>query len=40
MTDMGNLHYFFGILLKRNKDSLFLPQEKYALELLDRAGML
>jgi hypothetical protein len=40
MTDMGNLHYFFGILLKRNKDSPFLPQEKYALELLDRAGML
>ena len=40
MTDMGDLHYFLGISVKRSKDCLFLSQEKYALELLDRAGML
>ena len=40
MTDMGDLHYFLGISVKRSKDCLFLSQEKYALELLDRTGML
>ena len=40
MTDMGDLHYFLGISITRSKDSLFLSQEKYALDLLDRAGML
>jgi hypothetical protein len=40
MTDMGELHYFLGISVRRTKDSLFLSQEKYALELLDKAGML
>ena len=40
MTDMGDLHYFLGISVTRSKDSLFLSQEKYALDLLDRAGML
>ena len=39
MTDMGDLHYFLGISVKRSKDCLFLSQEKYALELLDRTGM-
>jgi hypothetical protein len=40
MTDMGDLHYFLGVSVKRSKDCLFLSQEKYALELLERAGML
>nr|XP_020169565.1 uncharacterized mitochondrial protein AtMg00810-like [Aegilops tauschii subsp. strangulata] len=40
MRDMGDLHYFLGISVTRSKDSLFLSQEKYALDLLDRAGML
>ena len=40
MSDMGDLHYFLGISVKHSKDCLFLSQEKYALELLDRAGML
>nr|XP_020174973.1 uncharacterized mitochondrial protein AtMg00810-like [Aegilops tauschii subsp. strangulata] len=40
MTDMDDLHYFLGISVTRGKDSLFLSQEKYALDLLDRAGML
>jgi hypothetical protein len=40
MTNMSDLHYFLGISVEHNKDSMFLSQEKYALELLDRAGML
>ncbi|KAK1679364.1 hypothetical protein QYE76_040212 [Lolium multiflorum] len=30
MTDMGDLHYFLGISVKRSKDRLFLSKEKYA----------
>jgi hypothetical protein len=39
-TDMGDLHYFLGISVKRSKECLFLSQETYALDLLERAGML
>ncbi|XP_034586770.1 uncharacterized mitochondrial protein AtMg00810-like [Setaria viridis] len=39
MKDMGPVHYFLGIDVKRNKDGFFLSQSQYAVELLERAGM-
>jgi len=40
MTDMGDLHYFLGIFVKLSKHYLFLSHENYAMDLLDRTGML
>jgi hypothetical protein len=37
--DMGALHFFLGIDIKRTKDGFYLSQECYATELLERAGM-
>jgi hypothetical protein len=39
MTDMGDLHYFLGIAVTRTSSGMFLSQQKYAAEILDRAGM-
>ena len=39
MTDMGPLHHFLGLSVKRRADSLFLSQRQYMLDILDRAGM-
>lgn len=39
MRDLGPLHYFLGIQVQKNKDSMFLSQSKYAQEILTRAGM-
>uniref|UniRef100_J3KUE7 Reverse transcriptase Ty1/copia-type domain-containing protein n=1 Tax=Oryza brachyantha TaxID=4533 RepID=J3KUE7_ORYBR len=39
MTDLGDLHYFLGISVKRSSDGLFLSQRQYAVDLLQRAGM-
>ncbi|KAJ9565309.1 hypothetical protein OSB04_001275 [Centaurea solstitialis] len=39
MKDLGELHYFLGISVSRNKQGLFLFQEKYAREILARANM-
>ncbi|GLT28637.1 hypothetical protein SLA2020_035530 [Shorea laevis] len=39
MTDLGDLHYFLGIIEKVNFAGLFLNQSKYIHELLDRSGM-
>ena len=39
MTDTGDLHYFLGIAVSRTASGMFLSQEKYAAEILDRAGM-
>ncbi|GJR15803.1 ribonuclease H-like domain-containing protein [Tanacetum coccineum] len=40
MTDLGPLNYFLGISVTRNTSGMFLSQQKYASELLERAGML
>jgi histone deacetylase 1/2 len=39
LKDLGNLHYFLGIEVKRGKDDLLLTQERYASEVLKRSGM-
>jgi hypothetical protein len=39
VKDMGPLHYFLGLDVKRNDASFFLSQSKYADKLLERAGM-
>ncbi|GJX65028.1 ribonuclease H-like domain-containing protein [Tanacetum coccineum] len=40
MTDLGPLNYFLGIFVTRNSSGMFLSQQKYATEILERAGML
>ncbi|GJS60756.1 ribonuclease H-like domain-containing protein [Tanacetum coccineum] len=40
MTDLGSLNYFLGIFVTHNGSGMFLSQQKYATEVLDRAGML
>jgi hypothetical protein len=40
MKDLGPLHFFLGIQVRRTKDGFFLNQAQYAEEILDRAGML
>ncbi|GJT24490.1 ribonuclease H-like domain-containing protein [Tanacetum coccineum] len=37
MTDLGALNYFLGIYVTHDSTGMFLSQNKYALELLDRA---
>ena len=39
MKDLGPLSYFLGIAVTRRADGLFLSQQQYAAELLERAGM-
>lgn len=39
LKDLGDLHYFLGIEVKWFPDKLMLFQERYATELLHRAGM-
>ncbi|GKB80084.1 ribonuclease H-like domain-containing protein [Tanacetum coccineum] len=40
MTDLGSLNYLLGIYVTCNASGMFLSQQKYATEVLDRAGML
>jgi histone deacetylase 1/2 len=40
IKDLGDLHYFLGIEVRRLRDGLLLTQEKYAHDLLTRVGML
>ncbi|GJR38111.1 ribonuclease H-like domain-containing protein [Tanacetum coccineum] len=40
MTDLGPLNYFLGISVSHNDTGMFLHQRQYALEVLERAGML
>ena len=40
IKDLGPVHYFLGIQVQRSASGFFLSQEKYAEDLLDRAGML
>jgi hypothetical protein len=39
VKDMGALRFFLGIDVRRTKAGFYLSQERYAEELLDRAGM-
>ena len=40
MSDLGPLHHFLGINVTPNTSGLFLHQQQYTLEILDRANML
>jgi hypothetical protein len=37
--DLGDLHYFLGIEVKRTKDALLLMQERYVLDILERVNL-
>jgi hypothetical protein len=39
LKDLGDLHYFLGIEVRKYNDGITLTQEKYALDLLTRVGM-
>ncbi|KAJ9536818.1 hypothetical protein OSB04_un000042 [Centaurea solstitialis] len=40
MTDLGSLNFFLGISASRSSKGLFLSQQQYATQILDRAGMI
>jgi hypothetical protein len=40
MKDLGPLHHFLGITVKRRPDGLFLHQRTYTLDILKRAVMV
>ena len=39
LKDLGDLHFFLGIEVKKTQDGIVLNQEKYITELLSRMGM-
>ena len=39
MKDLGPLHYFLGLEVYRSRDTLFLSQTKYAVDLLCKFKM-
>jgi len=39
MKDLDPLHHFLGIAVQRNRDTLFLSQRQYTLDILARHGM-
>jgi histone deacetylase 1/2 len=39
LKDLGDLHYFLGIKVKRGNTSMLLTQERYATEVLKRSSM-
>jgi len=39
LKDLGDLHYFLGIEVKQLRDGLDLSQERYATDVIKRAGM-
>jgi histone deacetylase 1/2 len=39
LKDLGNLHFFLGIEVKRGHGGLTLTQERYAMDILKRSGM-
>jgi histone deacetylase 1/2 len=39
IKDLGDLHYFLGIEVKRLHNGLLLTQEKYVTELLEKVGL-
>nr|GEZ50350.1 ribonuclease H-like domain-containing protein [Tanacetum cinerariifolium] len=40
MTDLGSLNYFLGISITCDSTGMFLSQREYAVEILERAGMV
>jgi hypothetical protein len=40
LQDLGPLHYFLSIEVSRSVDCLSLSQQKYTIDLLQRAGMM
>lgn len=40
LKDLGDLHCFLGIEVKKDKGDVILSQEKYAQDILTRVGML
>ena len=40
MKEFGELKYFLGLEMERTKEGLFLSQQKYAKDLLQRYGMI
>jgi histone deacetylase 1/2 len=39
LKDLGDLHYFLGIEVKKVPDGLHLSQERYAADVLSRSGI-
>lgn len=39
LKDLGDLHYFLGIEVKKKNDALIFTQERYAMDVLKRSGM-
>ncbi|XP_073367824.1 uncharacterized protein [Aegilops tauschii subsp. strangulata] len=39
LKDLGDLHYFLGVEVRKHKDGLLLSQEKYATDLVKKAGL-
>jgi histone deacetylase 1/2 len=39
LKDLGDLHYFLGIEVKKARDGLVLSQQRYATDILARSGM-
>ncbi|XP_073352573.1 retrovirus-related Pol polyprotein from transposon RE1 isoform X1 [Aegilops tauschii subsp. strangulata] len=39
LKDLGDLHYFLGIEVKKHEDGLHLSQEKYAADMVKKAGL-
>jgi histone deacetylase 1/2 len=39
LKDLGDLHYFLGIEVKRSKEGLVMSQEWYAADVVKRASM-
>lgn len=39
MTNLGNLHFFLGVVVRRTSSSLFIRQQQYATEIIQRVDM-
>jgi histone deacetylase 1/2 len=39
LKDLGELHYFLGIEVKKVRDGIILSQEQYANAMLERVNM-
>lgn len=40
LKDLGELHYFLGIGVKKRQDGIVLSQSKYAQDVIKRVGMM